>query len=413
MPAACAIDFGTSNTAVCLVRDGVATPVPVEGEALTPTLMLFRPGKAPTYGRAAMNAYLEGDLEGRLVQSVKRHLPAATFEGSAFGSAVLTLEGIVAGFLAHLKRAVDAAAGEPVDRVLLGRPARFSTDPERDALAQGRLEAAARAAGFREIAFEVEPVAAARAFEATLDRDVLCLVGDLGGGTSDFTLMRLGPGRAGDRREDVLGVSGLDVAGNDFDARLVWAKAVPHFGVHAKYRPFDRWVEIPTSLHHAVCRWHTLCQASTPKTFAALDRMLRTADDREGLLRLRELIAHNLGFLLFRSVERCKIDLGEHEASRLRFERDGIDLDEPVARAELEAAAARELQRLDASVAKLLADSGVDAGEVDVVFLTGGTSRIPAVRGLFHARFPGRIVDQDAFLSVATGLGLAAVERFA
>ncbi len=415
----CGIDFGTSNsTATLCDRRGVQPlaldPGAVVAETL-PTLMFFPAGEAATawYGSAAVRQYLERDLLGRLIQSIKRYLPAPGFTSTVIQGEIRSIEELVAGFLGHVKAAVDAAAGVTVTRVLLGRPARFHRDEARDALAQRRLERAAVLAGFEEVAFQIEPIAAARAFERSLDREVLCLVGDLGGGTSDFTVIRLGPQRAGrpDRRADVLGVSGVPVGGNDFDARLVWKVVTPHFGRRARYRPAARWVPVPTGLHHAMCRWHTLSFASTEDSLRLLSRMLRTTDDPQGLRQLQELLEGNYGYELFQAVEAAKVALSGAEEATLRFQRGGIDVTERVTRTGFEGAIARELAQLEGCVDGLLAELALRPEDISVVFLTGGSSLVPAVSRIFRSRFGDRIVDRDVFSSVGLGLGIEAGER--
>ncbi len=412
MSAACAIDFGTSNSTLALVQDGVVRALPLDPRnhtpTLMPTLMYFRYPDPPIYGAGAIAAYLENDLQGRLIQSVKRHLPSVLFDGTSIGSSAITLETLIGGFLHHLRGIAEAAAGEPVTRVLLGRPARFSPDPDRDALAESRLRRAAELAGFVDVRFQVEPVAAARAFERSLDHDVTCFVGDLGGGTSDFTLIRLGPGRVDnpDRTGDVLGVAGVEVAGNDIDARLVWTNVCPSFGVNATYVPDRNRIAIPTVVHYAMCRWHTLCQATTPKNLRFIDSMLRTTDDPEGIGRLQELIRENYGYLLFQSVERTKIALGEEPRARLQFDRGEIQLDIPVEADAFGRSIDPEVERIAASAQGLLDRVGLTPDQIDVAFLTGGTSQLRRVRTLFEGWFPGRIVEQDSFGSVGMGLGV-------
>jgi len=386
----------------------------------TPTLMFFPHERAPVYGSRAIEAYLENDMNGRFIQSIKRHLPSPGFMETEVGGRIQSIEELVAGFLEHLKRAADAAAGRPVDRVLMGRPARFHADDARDALAERRLESAALMAGFREVAFQIEPIAAARAFERQLDREVLCLVGDLGGGTSDFTVIRLGPERAGrvDRRADVLGVSGVAVAGNDFDARLVWKEVTPLFGRDARYRPAGRWVAVPTKLHYAMTRWHSLCFASTPQNLRELARVIRTSDDEVGLGRLETLLRDNLGYLLFQSVEAAKVGLSSADAADLTFDAGGsahgdILFSRRVTRSAFEAAIEREVGAMAGCLDGLLDDLGLTPDDVGVVFLTGGSSRVPRVMEIFRRRFGDRIVDQDVFTSVGLGLGIEAGERLA
>ena len=415
----CGIDFGTSNSTATLVDEHGMQPLALDTGAMVdstlPTLMFFPFGETGTswYGTQAVDSYLERDLMGRFIQSIKKHLPSPNFRQTLIQGRVRTIEELVAGFLLHIKAAVDAAAGTSVERVLLGRPARFHLDDERDQLAQDRLERAARLAGFTEIAFQIEPIAAARAFERSLDEDVLCLVGDLGGGTSDFTVIRLGPSYTGriERRQDVLGVAGVPVGGNDFDARLVWKKVTPHFGRDAMYRPSMKWVPVPPGLHHAMCRWHTLSFVGNDENRRMLARMRRTGDDQRGLKQLEALIEGNHGYELFESVEAAKVALSKSDETELRFERGEIAVRERVTRAEFEGAINREITQLSACVDTLLADLSLAPKDISVVFLTGGSSLVPAVTRIFRERFDDRIVDRDVFTSVGLGLGIEAGER--
>ncbi|MDP2313601.1 MAG: Hsp70 family protein [Pseudomonadota bacterium] len=418
MPASCAIDFGTSNTTVALCQHGevrqlAIDPASPEPERM-PTLLYFPPEGPAVYGAGAVDAWLAEERQGRLIQSIKRYLPSSGFEGTLVGGTVMGIEALIGGFLAACKHQVDLAAGENVTRVILGRPAQFGTTPDRDKLAQDRLWTAARRAGFRDIGFQVEPVAAARSFERSLDRDVLCLVGDLGGGTSDFTVIKLGPGRIGtDRSGDVLGVAGVDIAGNDFDARIVYKKVAPYLGLFAKYKLEDRWVEVPTTLHHAVTRWHSLCHAKTDKNLRLLERMLRFGDDKPALARLQEMVVDDHGFHLFRAVEATKVALSDQLDTTLSFHAGSIALDAPMSRDELDAALALDIRELEKVLDGLLGRLELRPDDIDVVFLTGGTSRTLRVQRMFEERFPSRVVSRDVFTSIGYGLGIEAAERYA
>jgi len=414
----CGIDFGTSNTTLTLNLEGRVEQVVLEPESLMreamPSLMYFDLDALSSYGSRAVAAYEADDMAGRFLQAIKKHLPSPEFAGTIIADRAFTIEELVAGFLEKLKVAADRAAGTSVDQVLMGRPARFHTDPARDALAQARLERAATMAGFVDVAFQLEPIAAARSYERELDRDVLCLVGDLGGGTSDFTLIRLGPSRlGGDRREDVLGVDGVYVGGTDFDARLIWAKVVQHLGIQARYKPSLQWLPVPRTLHYACTRWHTLCFANTIDNLAFLERVIRTADDQQGLENLYELIDENYAWPFFRAVENTKFELSHAAATELVFEQGRIAIGERVTREEFEHAIADELATLETTIDTLLEGRGLGWDDVGVVFLTGGSSKVPCVRRIFDERFGGRIVERDAFASVGLGLGGEAGERFA
>ncbi|MCB9758651.1 MAG: Hsp70 family protein [Alphaproteobacteria bacterium] len=416
MSACCGLDFGTSNTALALVREGRSVPLVLDPRhrppETIPTLLYFSPDHLRAYGTEAVDAYLERAMAGRFIQSIKRYLPSKTFDYTMINGRTYDLSELIAGFLEHLKWLAERATGAPVERVLLGRPARFDPDPDRDRLAERRLEQAAALAGFDEIRFRIEPIAAARAFEQQLDREVLCLVGDLGGGTSDFTVMRLGPERVGrlDRSGDILGSDGVSVGGNDFDAALVRRFVLPHLGGGSQYRPLGRWIPVPSRLHAAMTSWHQLSFVATPENLRALRTWIRTADDAVGLERLLELLEWNYGFQVFQAVERAKVALSTAAHTRLRFAEGGVTIDEPVSRADFEVAVRPLTERLEQTIDALMETLGLQARDVTAVFLTGGTSLIPCVRDLFRARFGDRLLERDAFTSVGAGLGVEAAE---
>ncbi len=411
---ACGLDFGTSNTALALLTDEGAVPLVLDPlhspPENMPTLLFFSDEHRQYYGTRAVQEYLDCEMAGRFIQSIKRHLPSKAFTTTFLQGRSMDLSELIAGFLEALRFAAEKQTGARVTKVVMGRPAVFHKDPERDRLAERRLEQAAYLAGFEEVRFQLEPIAAARAFERRLGTEVNCLVGDLGGGTSDFTVMRLGPERRGDRRKDVLGFDGVNVAGNDLDAALVKLRVLPRLGWGASYAPLGRPIPLPTKLHVAMTSWHALSFVNTPQNLEELQRWIRTADDPEGLKRLHELLDWNLGFELFRSVERCKLELSQKEEGVLSFRARNIALEEPVSRAEWDAAIRPLVVRLEACVDGLMAR--LDHPSIDAVFLTGGTSLVPAVRQLFEERFPGRLLGDQVFTSVGAGLAVEAQETW-
>jgi hypothetical chaperone protein len=416
---ACGIDFGTSNSTIALAEDGTVRQLAIDPDSTvpfaSPTLLYFGEDIEPTFGSTAVADYLAAEMAGRLIQSVKKYLPSISFEGTWINGRKRSIEELIAGYLRYLKASADAVAGEEVRSVVLGRPARFHLRAARDTLAQTRLEAAARIAGFTDIHFQIEPIAAARRFEQSLERDALCFVGDFGGGTCDFTVIRLSPDRVGqsDRSGDVLGVSGVPVGGTDFDARIMQRHVLPHFGHNTRYRPLQQWMTIPTGIHHAITRWHTACLASTTANLDALTAMMRTAEDRDGLARLHRLLEEGLFYLLFRSVEDVKVALSEDEQAELVFSVRGIDIRQTIRRGELEDDIAEDVDRIEQCVDELLDGLGLAPDDISVAFLTGGSSKIPLIHRLFAERFSQRIVTQDAFTSVGTGLGVEAAARTA
>lgn len=422
------LDFGTTNSAIgWLGGDGSPVlarfPVPGEPEA-TPTfrsVLYCDRGEGGdgalriAAGPQAIARYLAAEEKtGRLIQSLKSFLGSRLFAATSISGRSFRLEDLVAEILRPLREAAGRALGAPAERAVVGRPVRFvnASGPEDEALALSRLRAALHNAGFREVVFEYEPVAAAWHYERGLERDELILIGDFGGGTSDFSLLRVGPGvrSAGDRARALLGNDGVGLAGDAFDGRLVRHVVAPLLGRGAEFRSvFDRVLPIPSWIYGHLERWHHLSFLRGAKTLQLLLDLRREALEPEKLEALLHLVRHDLGFLLFRAVEQVKRELSEQEAGRFLFEHEDLRIDRDVTRAEFEAWIAPELAAIGACVDGLLRRARVPAGAVDRVFLTGGSSLVPAVRRLFEERFGAEKLRSGGELtSVASGLALRA-----
>jgi hypothetical chaperone protein len=412
MVAACGIDFGTSNSAVALPTGEV---LPIDRAARDPRLfrsVLFFPeaSRETLTGASAIEEYLQRG-EGRFIQSVKSWLPSASFTSTVIRGRAFRLEELVAILLRAIRSGGEAAAGVPLPRVVLGRPARFGDDDESDARAEARLRAAAELAGFTEIRFVIEPIAAALAYEATLARDELVLVADFGAGTSDLTLMHLGPSRREriDRKADIVASTGVAIGGDRFDAAIMRHRLLRHFGERSTYEVMGKRMPMPAHIMQRLLAWHEMSFIRERSTQELLERMLYSGDDVPAIEALQDLVEENLGFRLYRAIEAAKIRLSETEATRIRFDEARIHIDEPLTRDDFERFSAPLLEALDACAAGLLARAGVDPRTLSAVFLTGGSSQIPAVRALFARRFGAeRLRSADAFTSVAEGLGRAA-----
>ena len=353
MDVAVGLDFGTTNSAIgWLGPDGApvlarfAAAGEAEGELHLPLGPLLRPrartarsrcGSAPgpTRSRATWPSEEKG---GRLIQSLKSFLASRLFASTSIFGASFRLEDLAASILRPLREEASRALGAPVERAVVGRPVRFvnAAGPEDEALALARLAASLRNAGFREIVFEYEPVGAAWHYERGLERDELILIADFGGGTSDFSLLRVGPGvrSAGDRARALLGNDGVPLAGDAFDGRLVRHLVAPLLGRGAEFRSLcGRVLPIPSWIYAHLERWHHLSFLRSPKTLQLLLDLRREALEPEKLAALLHLVEHDLGFLLFRAVERTKRDLSEREAARFQFEHETLRIDRPVTRA--------------------------------------------------------------------------------
>ena len=413
-PTVCGIDFGTSNSTVAIVRGGETTLVPVEDEHTTIPSAIFYPanGSPPLYGRRAVRAYTERD-GGRLMRSLKSILGSELIaEKTAVGGQYRTFESILVGFLAHLKARAETFAGGAIDAVVMGRPVHFVDDNEAvDAKAEAKLADIARAAGFKSVSFQFEPIAAALSFEHTLDREELVFISDIGGGTADFSIVAVGPERRAkaDRSQDILASDGIRVGGTNLDMRLSMSAVMPHLGSRSKTR---KGLDLPRWPFVDLATWHRIHTIASAKNMSTLKQI--QADCAEPLVfeRFLDVIRGQNGHLIAARVEQAKIDLSSKPAV-------DIDLDETIrgfqAKTEaagFEQAIALELERLATAVTATLAASGRAGQDITTVFLTGGTSAVPAVKRVMATILPNaHTIEGDLFNSVGFGLALEAKRR--
>jgi hypothetical chaperone protein len=408
----CGLDFGTSNSAVALPNGEV---LKVEPGRLSRSVLFF-PEDTPEVlaGGPAIERYLE-DNAGRFIQSMKTWLPSSSFTRTQIRNRTLLLEDLIAVFLRSLRARAVETLGTELEEVVMGRPARFSTDPKADAFAESRLRKAAELAGFREVSFLIEPIAAALTYEATLKKDELVLVADFGAGTSDLTLMWLGPNRRakGERREDVVASSGVYVGGDRFDAAIMKHKLLPYFGQGSTYEVGFKRMPIPTYVLSRLLSWNEMSLIREKSTRELIDLMLKTSDSKGAIEALHDLVMYNLGYRLFRAIEKTKIELSTNAKATVVFDDERIHIEEKVTRAEFEKFSAPLIDELEVCTDELLARAPSDL-KIDSVFLTGGSSQIPSVRALFARKFgEDRLRTADAFTSVAEGLGRASDSKFA
>ena len=432
------IDFGTTNSSIALARGGGAVEL-VSFPTLTGTTESFRSvlylehrkhaGRSSIKsftGPQAIEHYLEADHKGRLIQSLKSYLTSRTLTGTEVFGRRYKVEDLIARILTDLRLSAERQFGEEVRHATVGRPVRFvgAENDEDDAFAVERLREAFVHAGFESVAFEMEPIAAAYSYESTLDHDELILIGDFGGGTSDFSLLHVGPGVRGRGRaaKDLLGNSGLGLAGDTFDARIVRKLVSPALGsdslersyAHAADRPARIIPAAPAWIYANLERWHYLSFLKTRNVAEILRSARARAEEPEKIEALINLIEEDLGYQLHQAVQRVKIDLSRYESAEFRFRDGSMDIVATVRREEFEGWIAEDLQSIERCVDGLLAGCSVGAREVDRVFLTGGTSFVPAVRRIFEERFTAsRVRTGNEFTSVARGLALRAVESAA
>jgi hypothetical chaperone protein len=414
------VDFGTTNSALALATQGGVQLAQFRlfGRDVDTfrSVLYFDPDvRTAMAGPAAIEEYLAQDGSGRFIQSIKSYLPSRLFKSTNVGGRVYPLEDLIAIILRALRTQSEQQLGALPERVAVGRPVRFAgsehADDEAHALA--RLRAALDRAGFGEVVFEYEPVAAAYKYESELTRDELALIADFGGGTSDFCVVRVGPSvRARGRQPgDILGTEGVGIAGDAFDGRIVRHLVAPQLGRGSEYVSLHgKDMTVPPWLYSHLQRWHELSFLKSQKTLALLETIQRGAKAPAQIEALKHLIENDLGFALYRAVERLKVELSIAEEAVLEFTDGPLALSARVKRREFESWIADQLDAFAACVDRLLAKTGVWASDIDAVFMTGGSSLVPAVRAVFERRFgASRIHSGGELTSVAVGLALRAL----
>ena len=417
-PTLYAVDFGTSNSLLAAASpERPFEPVPLDPAAADPTILrsilCFPEAGGVHVGAEALAAFVAHDGEARLLRSIKRHLGSRSFRGTTVRGRMVSAEELVGALLRQMRLRADAHFGVEVRRVLLGRPVHFAG--EDDGFAEARLRRAAELAGFEEIQLLAEPVAAARAFGAAADRAELALIGDFGGGTSDFTLLRVTPGDL--ERSEVVGVGGVAVAGDALDAAIMRSSVARHFGAEVRYRaPFGKNVlQMPHGVLTHLCspaHLSILLRRDLAAFLADVRRWSLSSLDRRRMDQLAVLVDDTQGFHLFEAIERAKKELSAAESAEVTFTHPGIDVREPLTRVGFEEASQREVAAILACLEETVRTAGVRFEDVGVVCCTGGTARVPRLAAELRARMPQARVEQlKGFHSVVEGLAREAWVR--
>src|ERR1044071_7710719 len=418
------LDFGTTNSAIAVAgSDRHATLATFADDLAAFRSVLYFPAKergSPQQntetkaGPEAINSYLDADTKGRLIVSIKSYLASSLFTSTNINGRNYTLEDLIAIILRRLRMRVMDQFETAATRVVLGRPVRFAgaDNPEDEQLALQRLQTAAKLAGFQQISFELEPVAAAYQYETQLDRDELVLIGDFGGGTSDFTLAQLGPGRKKDGRSPVIGTSGGPIAGDTFDSRIMMRLVAPKLGLGSHYVSLGKELPVPVWVYTQLSSWHHMFLLKDPKTMAVLREVKNQASEPTKVSALIQIITENLGYALYRAVEQTKVELTEKERADFLFTQSIVRLEDSLERWQFESWIQDEIQNIAACVRALLDQCGVKPADIDSIFLTGGSSFVPVVRRYFSRTFgANKLRSGEELTTVAKGLALRALEE--
>ena len=412
------LDFGTTNSVVALADGQGGTELVAfggAGDAVFRSALCFWEkergwnGIAHEAGPWAIEEYLQSPLDSRFIQSFKSVAASPLFERAMIFNKPFRFEDLGRLFLQRLIAHADGALDERPRRIIVGRPVEYAgarPDPE---LARRRYDAMLAAFG-TEIFYVHEPLGAAHSYASRLTEPATILVADFGGGTTDFSIVRVAaPGAP--RRCVPLASSGIGIAGDRFDYRIVDRLVLPLLGKGSHYRSFDKILEIPGGYFSDFGDWSRLAMMRNRRTLDEIRRLQRDAERPDLIGRMIALIEHEQGFPLYDAVGKLKRALSGSEHAEFHFAGGGIEIGADVRRADFERWIADDLARIEAAMDQALARAGIAPAAVDRIFLTGGSSLIPAIRALFERRFgEERIATGGELTSIAHGLALIGEE---
>lgn len=411
------LDFGTTNTVVSMYKDGVTTQLQLEdGDTRTsviPTVVFFQENSQNlTIGEAATQLYLEDTHAGRYLRSIKSLLSSKTFTSTQIQGKPYDAIALVQTFLSRLKQKVEAVTGEKMVNVILGHPVKFSDD-EMHIVAKERLLQAAKAAGMTNVFLYPEPAGALYSYadKAKQVRPQNVLVCDIGGGTSDFTLATLTPSGfiPGEIDVDILGNDGIRLGGDDYDSVLMEAIVSPSLGKGTTYRPPMGKTEMPFPvwIMHMLLKWHLIPYLREKKTWQTILEISSTSSDREAIKRLITLVRGNYGLLLFRDIERAKKEIPRTLVEEVQLNEFDLSLKVPFTLEQFEALTESTTSRIIGKMREFVRSTGTGEEQVNCIYVTGGTARMPVFRRKLAQDFPNQeIIYGDSFQSVSDGLAI-------
>jgi hypothetical chaperone protein len=412
------IDFGTTNTVIAIAdRDGRAQTriFDCAGQLLhiyMSALCFWEETQGDSTrtlvegGPWAVGQFLEGTGSHRFIQSFKTFAASRAFQETWIYRKKFHFEDLLAAFLRTLFKHADLDPSLAATNVVIGRPVRFAGLAPDETLAMTRYRKSFARVGIDAANYVYEPVGAAFFFAQELDADAVVLVGDFGGGTSDFSVIRF-VRSGGSLKAHPLGNAGIAIAGDTFDYRIIDHVVSPRLGKGAQYRSFDKILTMPNGYFANFARWNQLAMMKTSGELKQLKELSRFVLDPDPLLKFIEIIEGDLGFALYKSVSAAKVALSSADRTAFAFREAGVDICEDISRQQFETWIARDVSRIAATVDEAIGNAGVGPSEIDKVFLTGGSSFIPAVQQVFRDRFePRRIVTGHQFESIASGLAL-------
>jgi hypothetical chaperone protein len=413
---ACGLDFGTSNTTLGTMQAGAPKLAPLEGQAVTiPSAIFYSPVRTPEIGRAAITAYVDG-VEGRLMRSIKSVLGSSLIdERTVLGRERAPFRRVIADYLRHIKVRAEKTLDTELTSVVHGRPVHFvDGDEAGDKKAEDALKKIAKEIGFKHILFQYEPIAAALDYEQSVTTEEIALIADIGGGTSDFSIVRLGPERRAtpDRAADILANDGVRIGGTDFDRLLNLRKVMPLFGFGSEMK--REGLGVPNGYFHDLATWHSINRLYDPKLIRQLHDVEKEAAEPHLIARLIKLAEERRGHALAGDVEAAKIALSDEPETKIAMDWLEAGFAVGLSREDLVSGTSTLSDAIGARIQTCLTQAGLRTEDIRALFLTGGSTKLAHVRTAIAARLPGtKIVEGDIFGSVGTGLTLDAGRRLA
>lgn len=406
----CGIDFGTSNSTIA-VAGLSATPELIKldnQKVTTPSTVFYKENHlSPMFGEKANLAYMNGE-QGRFMRSLKRVLGTDLMDsGTLINNKLYNFSDILAAYIKHLKIQAESCYSETLENLVMGRPVHFRDNDEKgDRKAEAELEQIAKKIGFKNICFQFEPIAAAFAHENNLNQEMLACVIDVGGGTSDFTIIRLGKNlqSKADRKDDILASSGVRVGGNDFDKDFSISSFMPELGSHATYGV--QKLPVPTSQYFDLAEWSKINSVYSYKNIKIVQEVLAQVDDIKRYSRLLDILKHESGHRLLNDVENSKIALTDRQELEVTLAYLNENPKLTVSKKALEKSIKKDLDKISKSLLGCLKTASLKTENIGLVILTGGSTEIPIMQDIMHSHFPNAEFSTENKMS-SVGLGLA------
>jgi len=406
------IDFGTTNSALSIFDEEKSEII---ATISIPSLIYFKHALTSAddenyvVGEKAIEEYLNDGTKGRFIKSIKQILSRTTFTETRIQNRRYNASDLVTLILKDLKETADKITGFNCTKAIIGRPVFFDDDnTQKDTLAQTRLKKAAENAGFTDVRFQFEPIGAAFAYEKTITKKEKVLVADLGGGTTDFTYLVLDPEKVGskDRKNDMIASGGIYIGGDSLDSAFMWEKGTPYFGKNTQYEATrGQILNVPKSLFANICSWDKMNFFNGQRIQKDIEDYYYFSGNDRKFKNLITLIDHNLGYSVFQSIEKTKIELSDKQSSDFVYNNMGIEIDEAVSLTQYNEVIEKDVQRISEYLDKFLTTYNINPTDIDCLFLTGGTSMVSAIQHLFKTKFPHIPMNSgDNFKSVAKGL---------